>query len=135
VIPIRHITGILAGLWLAASTAAHADTVIVIQNNFGPQTYGFQFVSSDPYNYEKLSQSPKHISVTFSQPPEKETSAIEVYNLYGARINDPALTITGNTMSVSVPSLPPGRYKVKWKAQCHCAERLKINDIFRFVIR
>jgi methionine-rich copper-binding protein CopC len=125
-------------LWCTANLCppAKADTVVIIQNNFGrQQPYGFQFETSDPYNYQKLSESPKQISITFTQPVSPEESSIEVIDLYGAQVNNEPLAADGKTLYADLPPLAPGRYKVKWKARCRCTDQTQLNDVFRFVVR
>src|SRR5688572_2759922 len=82
--------------WAGFSYAAYADTVIIIQNNYEPRIYGFALRSTDPYNYEKLTETPETISLTFTQPVEEDKSYIKLYNSYGSQLNDGTVTIEGN---------------------------------------
>ena len=121
---------------MLAATAARADNVFIIQNNFGPaQSYLFQFESSDPYNYQKITQPPEQIAITFTQPVSAEESSIEVIDMYGATVNSEPLTTNGKTLYAPLPQLNQGPYKVKWKARCRCSDRTQINDVFRFSVR
>ena len=112
-----------------------ADTVVIIQNNFGQQQYGFQLSSTTPYNYQKLAQPPERVSLTFTQPVDAAQSSIKITDLYGVQVNDGTLTTEGNSVHAALPMLPPGRYTVKWKAQCQCSSQLRLNDVFRFTVR
>src|SRR5687768_16648820 len=120
--PFRLAAAISCIAWIGFSHAAYADTVIIFQNNYGPQTYGFALKSTEPYNYEKLTEAPQTISLTFTQPVDKEKSYIKLYDLYGAQINDGTVTIEDNRMLIKPAPLAKGRYKVKWKARCKCSE-------------
>ena len=114
---------------------AVADTVVIIQNNFGQQQFGFQLVSTTPYNYQKLAQPPERVSLTFTQPVDAAQSSIKITDLYGVQVNDGTITTEGNSAYAALPMLPPGRYTVKWKIQCQCSGQLRLNDIFRFNVR
>lgn len=114
---------------------AVADTVVIIQNNYGQQQFGFQLVSTTPYNYQKLAQPPERVSLTFTQPVDAAQSSIKITDLYGVQVNDGSVTTEGNHAYAALPMLPPGRYTVKWKAQCQCSSQLRLNDVFRFTVR
>ncbi len=114
---------------------ARADTVLIIQNNFGSQDYGFRLISSDPYDYQKIDQAPPEIVLTFSQPIEESASKLEITDLFGSKLTDGRVTSEGNRMVAAMPALQQGKYKVKWKAQCRCAAQTQIDDVFRFTVR
>lgn len=61
--------------------------------------------------------APPRISLRFSEKLEPKFSTIQVTNSAGERMDDaPTATKDGSTLEVTLKPLPPGTYKVTWRA-------------------
>ena len=83
-----------------------------------------------------VSTSPSDIAITYSEGVEPKFSTIEVQDATGKRVdkNDPH-TATGDNkiLSVGLPALPPGVYKVIWHATA--VDTHKTDGTFSFTIK
>lgn len=63
-------------------------------------------------------KAPQQVSIDFSEPLEPAFSSLTVSDAKGTAISSQqaAFNDTRRTMSVSLPKLHPGRYRVVWKA-------------------
>ncbi len=65
-----------------------------------------------------VSPAPKEIVLWFTEKREPGFSTIEVRNGQGAAVQTGKASVSGDGTQLSVPlmALPPGRYKVNWRA-------------------
>lgn len=59
--------------------------------------------------------APKEVVLSFTQNLEPAFSSVEVSDANGARVDQGKPRISASTMRVSVKSLPPGTYRVRWQ--------------------
>jgi|GEM_PF-4631912 len=114
---------------------ANALNIIVQTNNNNVTAGPLGLVSSKPFDRQVLSEPPESISLTFTQPILPHKSYIRLYNSFGQQIDVGELESEGMGISVALPALNPGKYKVKWKVRCRCDADTEINDRFSFTVR
>src|SRR6516162_844865 len=61
-----------------------------------------------------VASAPREVSLTFTQNLESAFSSVQVTDANGARVDQGKPQISGNTMRVSLKSLSPGTYRVRW---------------------
>jgi hypothetical protein len=71
---------------------------------------------ADPRVGSTVPTAPRQLTLTFTQELEPAFSSAEVRDSSGARVDQGRAQISGTTMRVGVKPLPPGTYKVLWKA-------------------
>ncbi len=66
----------------------------------------------------EIHDPPATVSLTFSEPVEPRYTSIEVQDATGKRIDtgEKSASGGGKTVSLGLPRLPPGRYRVLWHA-------------------
>ncbi len=92
--------------------------------------------SAAPAADSTIPVSPPGVVITFSEGVEPKFSTIEVEDAAGKRVDkqDPHTAPNDNkVLSVSLPSLPPGTYKVIWHATA--VDTHKTDGSFSFTIR
>ena len=122
-------------LLLPDNSAFALKTLVIISNNNAPVDQPQKLVSTSPYDRQSLAVAPEKVILTFAQPVLPDRSYIRVYDMYGTKLEVGELESTGLTLSVTVPPLAPGKYKVKWRARCHCNEDSELGDTFRFTVQ
>lgn len=60
--------------------------------------------------------APREVSLTFTQNLEPAFSTVQVFDGSGARVDQGKAQISGTVMRVGLKPLPPGTYKVHWRA-------------------
>lgn len=109
---------VIAAIFLAASTSlAHA-----------------KLVSSTPSAGETVAVSPSSVSLEFSVRVQSRMSSIEVKDPLGGSVNVGAIVESdqGKVVSVSLPQLASGSYRVEWRALS--ADDHMIEGSFEFSI-
>ncbi|MDP8956525.1 MAG: copper resistance protein CopC [Actinomycetota bacterium] len=74
--------------------------------------------SSSPANGDVLETSPQAVLVTFTEPPDRGLSQIQVFDAAGVPVtNDPVEAVPGQprALRAPVPELPEGTYTVSWR--------------------
>ena len=90
-----------------------------------------ELISSTPAPNESVNAALPEISLTFSEPPLLEGSAIVVTDSSGQAVQTEPLTLNGATLSTPWPAtLTPGPVKVEWRAVS--ADGHPVNDEFSF---
>lgn len=77
--------------------------------------------SAEPAVGSTLPQSPDEVKIWFTRELKTEGSAIKVFDASGVEVDLKAITVDPKNrflMSVGVPKLPSGVYKVQWDAVC-----------------
>ena len=102
----------------------------------GPAFAHAHLRSAEPAVDSTVATAPAAVSITYSEGIEPRFSTIEVQDAAGKRVdnNDAHLAPADNKVfSVSLPSLPPGRYKVIWHATA--VDTHKTEGTFGFTIK
>lgn len=60
--------------------------------------------------------APHEVTLSFTQNLEPAFSSVQVTDAGGARVDQGKAQISGSTMRVSLKSLSPGTYRVRWRA-------------------
>lgn len=60
--------------------------------------------------------APHEVALSFTQNLEPAFSSVQVTDAGGARVDQGKAQISGSTMRVSLKSLSPGTYRVRWRA-------------------
>jgi hypothetical protein len=71
---------------------------------------------ADPRVGSTVPTAPRELSLSFTQNLEPAFSTVEVRDANGARVDQGKARISGDAMHVGLKSLPPGTYKVHWRA-------------------
>jgi methionine-rich copper-binding protein CopC len=98
---MRAIVLALAALLLICSTSARAHAFLD---------------HADPRVGSTVPTAPRQLTMTFTQELEPAFSTAEVHDSAGARVDQGRAQVSGTTMRVGLKPLPPGSYKVQWKA-------------------
>jgi|SRR5881392_3668471 len=81
--------------------------------------YAHAFIDhTEPMVGGKVKQMPNEVRIWFTEPIEATASTIKVFNARGKRIDKKNVhTNSKNSalLEVSLPSIPPGTYKVLWR--------------------
>jgi methionine-rich copper-binding protein CopC len=120
---------------LSSPGAANALNLFYVNNNPTPANQTEQFVSSTPRANQTLSTAPEAVIITFSNPVNPDKSSIKVYDSYGTQLGDGKVTVSGTAMTTSLPPLDSGRYAVKWRTRCMCADDSELSDEFHFTVQ
>ncbi len=71
---------------------------------------------SEPRVDSTATPAPREVSLSFTEGLEPTFSAVEVRDAEGARVDEGKAQVSGRTMRVGLKALPPGTYKVYWRA-------------------
>lgn len=91
---------------------------------------------AEPRVGSEVAKSPEQVKIWFTQQPEHAFSTIRVLNSDGKQVDkndtrtDPD---DSKALMVSVPSLPPGTYKVVWKVLS--VDTHRTEGTFKFTIK
>lgn len=78
-------------------------------------------------------QPPAEVKLWMTEDLEPSFSKVEVFNPQGAEVDKKNTAVSGATMKVSLPTLPPGTYLVKWKAVA--TDTHKTSGTFNFTLQ
>lgn len=101
------------------------------------RAFGHAFLDhAEPAVGSEASKPPLEVKIWFTQQPEHAFSTIKVYNADGKEV-DKSDTRTASddakALVVSLPKLPPGKYKVVWKVLSIDTHRTEGS--FKFTIK
>jgi methionine-rich copper-binding protein CopC len=71
---------------------------------------------ADPRVGSTVHPSPARVELWMTEDLEPAFTKIKVFDSNGTEVDKKDAKISGSTMTVSLPSLPPGVYKVVWVA-------------------
>ena len=71
---------------------------------------------ADPKVGSTVTGSPSVVKAWYTEEIEPAFSKIQVFDATGKEIDKKDVKVSGATMTVSVPNLPAGTYKVVWSA-------------------
>jgi len=101
-LPATFIAAILGVSWLLlGSIAAYAHA---------------HLTRSEPRDGSTVVPAPHEVALWFTEGLEPVFSAVEVRDAQGARVDQGQPQISGDTMRIGLKALPPGTYKVIWRA-------------------
>lgn len=81
-----------------------------------------------------VKSSPSTATITFTVPIESRFSVIEVHDAKGNRMDSGSAQTTGSkSISVDLPTLPPGTYTVTWQALS--VDTHRTQGRFEFTVR
>lgn len=131
--PLAAALTCLAVVMLPLPALALRDIVIITNNP--PENLSQRLVSASPAANEAVKFPPAEIRLTFSQGIRADKSFIRVYDQFNMQQTDGEVSVDGTAMSAALPELPPGRYRVKWRARCQCNEDTDLDGTYRFTIK
>ena len=132
---MRRILASISLLALLSAGKAYAHTFVFINNNPADYNQTEYFVSSTPAPNQAVDKAPDAVMLTFSRPIDPGKSSLGVYDLYGTDLTDGKVTVNGPSMSANLPLLQSGKYAVKWKTRCMCADSNELRDEFHFTVK
>jgi copper resistance protein C len=71
---------------------------------------------ASPLVGSSVAAAPREVALTFTQNLEADFSSVQVTDANGGRVDQGKAQISGNIMRVGLKSLPPGTYRVRWRA-------------------
>jgi methionine-rich copper-binding protein CopC len=71
---------------------------------------------AEPRVGSTVSSAPRELTLTFTQELEPAFSTAEVRDANGTRVDQGKAQISGSMMRVGLKPLPPGTYRVHWRA-------------------
>ena len=89
-------------------------------------------VGSSPADGSRLSQAPKEIRLSFNEAIEARFSTVTVTRGDGKKVQTGGASSNARDLVVSLPSLLPGKYQVRWQATS--ADSHRIQGSFGFEI-
>jgi copper resistance protein C len=89
-------------------------------------------VSSSPANGSILSQAPREIRLSFNEGIEGRFSSVTLTRSDGKKVQTGRASSNARDLVVSLPSLEPGKYQVRWQATS--ADSHRIQGSFGFEI-
>jgi len=88
---------------------------------------------ADPKVGSTIHSAPAQVTVWMTEELEGAFSKLQVFDAKGAEVDKKDVKASGATMTVSVPSLAPGTYKVIWKAVA--VDTHKTSGTFTFTVQ
>jgi methionine-rich copper-binding protein CopC len=77
--------------------------------------------------------APGQVKLFMTEELEAAFSKVQVFDAKGAEVDKKDVAVSGATMTVSVPKLAPGTYKVVWKAVA--TDTHKTSGTFPFTVQ
>ena len=72
---------------------------------------------AEPRVESTVAAAPHEVLLSFTEGLESAFSTVEVRDADGARMDEGTAQVSGSTLRVELKTLPPGTYKVHWRAQ------------------
>jgi hypothetical protein len=88
---------------------------------------------ADPKVGSVVHEAPTQLTVWMTEGLEPAFSKLQVFSANGAEVDKKDTKVNGATMTVSLPKLPPGRYKVSW--QVLAVDTHRTSGTFDFTIQ
>ena len=124
-------------IFLFISILFFADVAGAVTVNIFSQTVApppFQVVQAVPYNGQVVASS-EYLLLRFNQPIKMDRSDVKLISAYGHVVaHQGIISADGVSMQLQFAALPPGRYSVKWRAECRCAGDVALQDTYRFTV-
>jgi len=78
--------------------------------------------------------SPFVVKIWFTEDLEGPSGKIQVFDAKGMEVDQKDIKVSGATMTVSVPTLGAGTYKVVWSVVCLCQCHHQTTGAFTFEV-
>jgi methionine-rich copper-binding protein CopC len=88
---------------------------------------------ADPRVGSTVNPAPFQVKVYMTEDLEGAFSKLQVFDAQGSEVDRKDVKVSGATMTVSVPALAAGTYKVIWKAVA--TDTHKTSGTFTFTVR
>jgi copper resistance protein C len=88
---------------------------------------------ADPKVGSTVHESPSQVTVWMTEGLEPAFSKLQVFDAKGAEVDNKDTKVTGSTMTVSLPKLAAGRYRVSW--QVVAVDTHRTSGTFEFTIQ
>ena len=88
---------------------------------------------ADPKVGSIVHEPPAQVTVWMTEGLEPAFSKLQVFDANGAEVDKKDTKVSGATMTVSLPKLPPGKYKVSW--QVVAVDTHRTSGTFDFTIQ
>jgi methionine-rich copper-binding protein CopC len=86
---------------------------------------------SNPPAGRTVRTAPKEVSLWFTESLEPAFSSVEVTNSDGERVDQGGTEVSGSTMRIGLKALPPGSYRVHWRAISSDTHKVEGNFTFK----
>jgi copper resistance protein C len=87
---------------------------------------------ADPKVGSTIHEPPSQVTVWMTEGLEPAFSKLQVFDANGAEVDKKDTKVTGSTMTVSLPKLAPGKYRVSW--QVVAVDTHRTSGTFEFTI-
>ena len=71
---------------------------------------------ASPEAGSSVSESPREVTLTFTDSLEDAFSSVDVTDSSGARVDEGKSQVNGNMIRIALKALSPGSYRVHWRA-------------------
>ena len=71
---------------------------------------------ASPEAGSSVTESPREVTLTFTDSLEVAFSSVDVTDSSGARVDEGKSQVNGNMIRIGVKTLSPGSYRVHWRA-------------------
>ena len=88
---------------------------------------------ADPKVGSTIHEAPSRVTVWMTEGLEPAFSKLQVFDANGAEVDKKDTKVSGATMTVSLPKLSPGKYKVSW--QVVAVDTHRTSGTFDFTIQ
>jgi copper resistance protein C len=88
---------------------------------------------ADPKVGSTIHESPSQVTVWMTEGLEPAFSKLQVFDAKGAQVDNKDTKVNGSTMTVSLPKLAPGKYRVSW--QVVAVDTHRTSGTFDFTIQ
>jgi copper resistance protein C len=88
---------------------------------------------ADPKVGSTIHESPSLVTVWMTEGLEPAFSKLQVFDAKGAEVDSKDTKVNGCTMTVSLPKLAPGKYRVSW--QVVAVDTHRTSGTFEFTIQ
>jgi copper resistance protein C len=88
---------------------------------------------ADPKVGSTIHESPAQVTVWMTEGLEPAFSKLQVFDAKGTEVDKKDTKVNGSTMTVSLPKLAPGKYRVSW--QVVAVDTHRTSGTFDFTIQ
>jgi copper resistance protein C len=81
----------------------------------GAQAHAF-LDHAEPRVGSTVASAPREVSLSFTQDLEAAFSSVQVSDAKGTRVDQGKPQVSASVMRIGLKPLPPGTYKVRWRA-------------------
>ena len=112
----------------------HAITVLAVSLILAGLAHAHAFLDhADPKVGSTIHEPPSQVTVWMTEGLEPAFSKLQVFDAKGAEVDQKDTKINGSIMTVSLPQLAPGKYRVSW--QVVAVDTHRTSGTFDFTIQ